>query len=164
MFGAVEDDFYGLVGRITLVSALLEDRLYVLYCQLARRPPDELATTTDTAANLSNLAGKPGTVIINESRKLLHRFWPDRRDEAEAFLTGSASALRGRHEIVHSLWPFSKPEPVRGWRHAPPGRRQEPDRPVEWTSLTADQLPELLTELVLLVGRCYQVEGWVQLA
>jgi hypothetical protein len=163
MFGAVDDDFYGLVGRIALVAALLEDRLYVLYGQLALKPQDEPATAHEIATTLDRLAGAPGTQLVGECRKLLHRFWPDYRDEAEVFLNDSASALQGRHEIVHSLWPFSKAEQVRGWRHVPPRKRQERDRPVEWTSLTAEQLPELLAELVRLVARCTsRVEGWVQ--
>lgn len=36
MSGAVDEDFFGLVGRIVLVAALLEKRLYVLYSQLDR--------------------------------------------------------------------------------------------------------------------------------
>jgi hypothetical protein len=85
MFGVVEDDFYGLVGRIVLVAALLEDRPYVLYGQLAIKPPDKLVTALDSVTNLDKLAGAPDTQLISESRKLLHRFWPDYREEAEAF-------------------------------------------------------------------------------
>lgn len=35
MFGAHGEDFYGLIGRIALAAALLEDRLHVLYGALA---------------------------------------------------------------------------------------------------------------------------------
>jgi hypothetical protein len=43
MFGAIGEDIYGLVGRITLVSAVLEDRLHVLFCALASAPQEERA-------------------------------------------------------------------------------------------------------------------------
>ncbi len=43
MFGDVPEDFYGLVGRMTLVAGLLEDRLHVLFCALARLPQDCMA-------------------------------------------------------------------------------------------------------------------------
>lgn len=45
MFGEVHEDFYGLVGRVALVAALLEDRLHVLFCALALAPQDRSPVT-----------------------------------------------------------------------------------------------------------------------
>lgn len=148
MFGDVEEDFYGLVGRITLVAALFEDRLHVLYSAVAQAPQE-------------CLAGQSGTLLIEGCRQRLDSVRPERRDEAAEFLAAAQVALLKRHEVVHSLWPFSSRGEVRGWRNVPKSRRQRADRPVEWTSLHAGQLPGLLADLVDLVERCRRVEQWV---
>lgn len=148
MFGAVDEDFYGLVGRVALVAALLEDRLHVLFCALSFAPQDRLA-------------GETGTTLIKECTKRLDRFPAERRGEAAALLADAEAALRKRHEVVHSLWPFTGSSPVRGWRNVPKSRRQHPAHPVAWTSLHADQLPDLVTDLVELVDRCRRTELWV---
>ncbi len=58
MFGGVDDDFYGLVGRIAVVAAPLEDRLHVLYGALAFSAESEKA-------------GEPGTEVITACRRRL---------------------------------------------------------------------------------------------
>lgn len=148
MFGAVNEDFYGLVGRVALVATLLEDRLHVLFCALASAPQDRLA-------------GATGTTLIKECGAHLDRFPAERRDEARAVLADAEAALRKRHEVIHSLWPFTGRSQVRGWRNVPKSRRQCDAQPVEWTSLHAEQLLDLLTNLVNLVDRCRQAELWV---
>ncbi len=148
MFGAVDEDFYGLVGRVALVASLLEDRLHVLFCALASAPQDRLA-------------GVAGTMLIKACRERLHRFPAERSVEASAFLADAEAALLKRHEVIHSLWPFTAQSPVRGWRNVRENRRQDPDRPVEWTSLDAERLPDLLVDLVDLVDRCRKAEMWV---
>ena len=60
MFGAVGEDFYGLVGRVALVATLLENRLHVLFCALASAPQD-------------CLAGVAGTTFIKECSERLDR-------------------------------------------------------------------------------------------
>lgn len=102
-----------------------------------------------------------GTTLIKECRGRLDRFPAERRDEAMAFLVDAEGALLKRHEVIHSLWPFSAQGQVRGWRNVPKSRRQDPALPREWTSLHAEQLPDLLTNLVGLVDRCRQAELWV---
>lgn len=148
MFGVVDEDFYGLVGRVALVATLLEDRLHVLLCSLASAPQD-------------CLAGAPGTTLLAECRSRLDRFPAERRHQAAQFFADAEAALLKRHEVIHSLWPFAASSQVRGWRNVPMRRRQHADRPVEWTSLDSEQLPDLLTNLVELVGECRQVELWV---
>lgn len=107
------------------------------------------------------MAGDAGTRLIKECRERLDNFPGERRDEVTALLTGAETALLRRHEVIHSLWPFTGQSEVRGWRNAPKGRRQRADRPVEWTSLHAEQLPDLLHDLIDLVDRCRRVEQWV---
>jgi hypothetical protein len=133
-FGDVPEFFYGLLGRIAMLSALLEDRLHVLSGVLAQAPQE-------------CLAGKPGTALISACRKHLDGFGEGHRAAAEDYLARAEQALKSRHAVLHSLWPFPQQlvpdEPARGWRNAPPGARARKDWPVEWTDLSADDLPAL---------------------
>lgn len=163
MFGPVDDDFYGIVGRIVMVAAILEDRLYVLYCQLSLQGthgPTAISTSMDRA---QTLGGAPGSEIIRECRTLLKKFHPEYHASVEAFLDDAGSALRGRHAVVHSLWSFDGRNDVRGWRRPRSRSSRSSVQSVEWTTLTADQLPDLLAELLRLVDHCMQnVERWVK--
>ena len=144
MFGDAPEDFYSLVGRVALISALLEDRLHVLYCALARAPQD-------------CLAGEPGRLLIRKCRQHTDAVPDERRDDAEAFLDAADAALLLRNEVVHSLWPFTGRDKTHGWRDIPRNRRDSAEI-VQWTSLDAGQLPELVVDLVGLVERCRHVE------
>jgi len=146
MFGAVGDDFYGIVGRIVLVAALLEDRLHVLFCALANAPQDRLA-------------GDAGTRLIRECRERLDNFPGERRDEVTAPLTGAETALLRRHEVIHSLWPFTGQSEVRGWRNVP--RAVDSALIDRWSGRPSTPLPDLLHDLIDLVDRCRRVEQWV---
>lgn len=114
-----------------------------------------------SARTAGPLAGDPGKTLIEECRKRLERFSPERRNHVAALLTDAEEALRLRHEVVHSLWPFSGAGPVRGWRNVPKNRREDPNRHVEWTAFCSEDLPSLVKDLVELVDRCRQVEQWV---
>lgn len=134
MFGAIGEDFYGLVGRIVLVSALLENRLHVLFCALASAPEEERA-------------GEPGTELAKACRDYLDRMAVERRPEALDVLAGAESALRRRNEVSDS-------REIRGWRQVPKRRRMDPARAVEWTSMHSEELPELLGDLLDAFRRC----------
>lgn len=149
MFGAVSEDFYGGVGRIALVSALLEDRLRVLFGLLADAVQEQQV-------------GASGTELIKACRRHLGSLPADRVDAVQKLLADAESALLRRHEVIHSLWPFSGSVQVRGWRNVPASRRQDRDQPVEWTSMHSEELPDLVRELVELVARCNQAQTWVR--
>lgn len=144
MFGDVPEDFYSLVGRVTMVAALLENRLHVLFCVLANAPQDRLA-------------GEPGKRLIRECRQRLDRVRPERHDEAAALLDAAEAALSRRHEVVYSLWPFAPGDRVHRWRDVPT-RRRESDEVVQWTSFHAGRLPDLVADLVDLFERCGRLE------
>lgn len=149
-FGGVPEDFYGVVGRVVMLSALLENRLHVLLSALDSDQADRLA-------------GQSGTVLIGELRRRLHRYPEEHRVAAVRLLDRAERALQLRHEVVHSLWPFGRLTDVRGWRDIPRKRGLPPERGV-WTELTADTVPQLVRELVsLYVELVHRVEPWAQL-
>jgi hypothetical protein len=97
----------------------------------------------------------------------LDSFGEGHRAAAEDFLARAKQALKSRHAVLHGLWPFPQQlvpdEPARGWRNAPPGARARKDWPVEWTDLSADDLPALARELNDLVREVMdRVETWAQ--
>jgi hypothetical protein len=141
MFGPVPEDFWGLIGRITAVSALVEQRLHDLYCTLARVAQDVHA-------------GAPGTFLIRELRGHVQAVPLDQHDQVQAFLTDAEAALVQRHEIVHSLWPHSGSPTVRGWRGVPLRKRRDPEQAAEWTSVHAGDLPVVLGDLLDVARRC----------
>ena len=150
LFGSVPEDIYGLIGRVTMLSALLENRLHVLLCTLASAPQDWLA-------------GKPSAELIARCRGLLDRFRDEHRTAAAAFLDRAEAALHHRHEVVHSLWPFTGGPDVRGWRDVP-ARRGESAQLGKWTTLAASELPKLVTDFVSLMDDVHQVETWAQMS
>src|SRR3954452_2157660 len=60
MFGPVPDDFYGLIGRIALVSTLLEDKIMTMLYSLDTKPHP-------------TYAGLPASRVAPEIRKRLMR-------------------------------------------------------------------------------------------
>ena len=63
MFGDAPEDFYSLVGRVALISALLEDRLHVLFAVL----PAPLSRPSGLPGR--SLAGEPGRLLIRKCRQ-----------------------------------------------------------------------------------------------
>lgn len=146
MCGIHDEDFYGLVGRIALIAALLEDRLHVLYCSLAQVPQE-------------TRSGESGSALVKLCQARVERFPHEQQDKAVEVLRAASAALSRRHEVVHSLWPGSAESEGRGWR---PARRPPEGRaPVHWTTLTAADLPTLVRELVQVVQDVRALEPWV---
>lgn len=118
MFEPVPEDFYGVVGRITSVSALAEQRLHDLYCALADQPQDVHA-------------GAPGTFMIKKLRERVRVLPLEHHDQVRALVADAEAALAHRHEVVHNLWPHSGSPSVSGWHGAPSHKRRDPNRAVE---------------------------------
>lgn len=144
MFGPVGEDFYGLTGRIVLVSALLEQRLQDLYVAVARVPQGQMA-------------GESGSSLIKALRRHLDGLPANRQEHASAVLSAAGAALARRHEVVHSLWPHTDAAPVRGWRGV--RHRGGQDQPWVWTATHADQLPDVLTDLIQAVRQCTELRA-----
>jgi hypothetical protein len=136
--GQVEDDFFGIVGRIVMLASLVELKLFDLLCTLDFKPQDQHA-------------GKPAGEMIKQCRDQLEAHEAALRDTAVALLDRVAAALEQRNSVVHSAWPNPTLDRAFGWRPGRPRRQSDDGR---WTvEIETDELKltEVIAELVLLV-------------
>lgn len=111
MCGDVPEDFYAVVGRIVMVSAVLELKLLNLAQGLDRKNPQ------------SAYAGKPAGRLITSTRKLLDTPGMENfRDDGNALLSRVAAALEDRNAVVHNAWPNPTLKDASGWRPVIPGQ------------------------------------------
>jgi hypothetical protein len=125
MLGKVPENFYGLLGRVVSITALMEAKLDDLVGTLTDKVQSKFAGQ-DTGRALSMarrmfifpLAERPSTPyrVAKEALDLL--------DRVEAL-------AHERNSVVHSVWPGVSLDDVRGWRHTP--KKQRPDE-VTWTT------------------------------
>jgi len=101
-FGAADEDFYAVLGRVVMVAALLEDRLLTLLTVLAKVPQGEYA-------------GVSFTRLSKETRKALRVRPTDYANQVIDVLDRLAVRFEQRNELVHSLWP--SPTLERAWGH-----------------------------------------------
>jgi hypothetical protein len=138
MFGAVPDDFYGLVGRIALVSTLLEDKVMTMLGSLDTKPHP-------------TYAGLPTSQVVPQIRKTLKHhaevLGEDLVVEIDEALTASTTALNERHALVHSLWPNPTMEKAQGWR-SKRVKGSEHGSEIIWTETSKEKLQTCLDELV----------------
>lgn len=138
MFGPVPDDFYGLVGRIALVSTLLEDKVMTMLYSLDTKPHP-------------TYSGKPASQIAPEIRKRLDRLaevlGQGLVDQIETALAASTMVLEERHALIHSLWPNPTMEMAQGWR-SKRVKGSENGSEITWTETNKEKLQACLNELV----------------
>jgi hypothetical protein len=138
MFGPVPDDFYGLVGRIALVSTLLEDKVMTMLYSLDTKPHP-------------TYAGLPASQVAPEIRKRLKRraevLGEALVGEIDDAVTASATVLDQRHALIHSLWPNPTLDKAQGWR-SKRVKGSEQGSEIIWTETNKDKLQACLDELV----------------
>jgi hypothetical protein len=98
------EEFFSLLGRIVALSALLENRVLVLYQYLVGRRQDQ-----HTELGVGRLI----TNALSEIRRLTD---PADRQLAAEFLTEARAITTRRHNYVHNLWPAQTDGRLFGWR------------------------------------------------
>jgi hypothetical protein len=140
-FGAIPDEFYAAVGRITLLSTLTEQ--YLL----------ELVWALDREHTQDHHAGKQGSELIKLARPRL-QLHPEIEADGGALLDRVQVALNGRNAVVHSLWPNATMDSAWGWRPVRKAQRED-DEMQDWivsTEHDALSIRELILELVALAN------------
>jgi len=104
LLGPHPEEFYGAVGRIVTLSALLENGLLSLVEKLKSDPQGSLAKL-------------PATDLVVEGRKHLSRFDDAaQRARAESFFADLDGALKQRNDVTHNVWPAQPGGDLFGWR------------------------------------------------
>lgn len=138
VFGPVPELFYGLVGRVVMLSSLLEMRMLMLRSTLEEGSEHEFAAES-------------ASQLVAGSLRAIDRLDEAFANDASEVVRRVDSALRTRNEIVHSVWPQPTLNEAYGWRGVGP-RLRESERDA-YASVTVDEdvLRALIRELVSLV-------------
>ncbi len=132
-FGDVPEEFYGVVGRVVMLSALIENKYAGLVTKLDR---------TVEATH----AGKSVGQLDTEFKRIRseHTLSPRMIDA----LHEMKLVLEKRNAIVHSLWPSPTLGSARGWRAVTPKKRGPDGDYIVWVEHTIETLELLITQLV----------------
>ncbi|MGH3873641.1 MAG: hypothetical protein ACRDSR_19380 [Pseudonocardiaceae bacterium] len=138
MFGQVPETFFGMLGRIVMVTALLELRLLDLRTELERAVQDEHA-------------GESAAQLIDGCRKRLDDYDPAFAETARAVLDRARTALDSRNAVVHSIWPAPGIDGAYGWRPVRSPKREPPWQSLESITVNGSQLRDLIANSAGLV-------------
>ena len=139
IFGPVPDDFYGLVGRITLVATLLEDRVLGLLWALDEEPQ---ATHAGLAAT------RLAPMIRQRCKRHADALGGALTADIESALDLALDLLEVRHALVHSLWPQPTMQKAQGWRSKRVPKAEGGGSKIVWTETSEEKLQQCLAELV----------------
>ena len=107
LFGPVPKEFYAVVGRVTMLAALVDDMLLRLAWSL-----------TDEVQSVH--AGKYGDKLETVCRKAVVGFSVDLTTDVTTTLDAVHETRQLRNAVVHSVWPNPTVDGAFGWRTAKP--------------------------------------------
>ncbi len=102
ILGIHPDGFYGAIGRVVCVCAVLEEKVTALRHTLAN-------------AQQGEFTHEPVSAQINAARRLMQELPDQDAQEVGRFLDAAGAAFRHRNELVHSSFP-AQPD-GRIWGH-----------------------------------------------
>ena len=136
LFGQVPGQFYAVVGRVTMLGALVEQRLL------------ELLWAVDDGPQ-SQHAGKPVSQLMRLIEERLASQPDDLRADARHVLASVRVALEDRNAIVHSLWPEPTLKIAFRWRPRTLKRRATAQEWMQGEFVTRQDLRAVISRLVL---------------
>lgn len=139
MFGPIDPELPALVGRIVMLTALLETKLAALSAAIADdpqgayygRPPR--ANVSFCIERLTGLGGSPAEDAWAAS--------------ATALVERCHSAMKRRNSVVHRVWSKAGRDAWGGWKPAPSGSAHAS---ADWRDWTRESLLQFIHELVAL--------------
>ena len=137
-FGPVPEKFYGLLGRIVALGALVEMRFGTVIERITERSEDSLAGWQ--MGRLGAEFDKVEKQRSGEGRPLSAGM--------VALRSQARDAMERRNALVHSLWPNPTLEEARGWRSVPQGKRSSDDGTIQWTYTSETDMRALISRLV----------------
>jgi hypothetical protein len=150
MFGPVPEEFYGLVGRVTMIWPVVESRVHWLH--------DALTHSTQDVA-----AGWSFDQLYKRCLKSLGHLPDDLQAATREALELTREVAHRRNEIVHSSFPGPRLDEARGHRPVPPKLRTSPNQPAVWITTSRDDLRQLVADGVAAMGAlekvCARVDG-----
>lgn len=144
ILGRQPDEFYGSIGRVVCVCAVLEDRVTALRHTLAgaqqgQYTQQQVSKQIDAARSLSRYLNEPAQRVVS------------------LFLDDVEDAFRRRNDLVHSLFP-AQPD-GRIWGHRPTRDKEVRDGTADTIETSVEELRAFISELAALVRRFNQVHA-----
>lgn len=155
IFGPHPEEFWGGIGRVASLSALLEDRLLTLLNTLRATPADD-SPALPMHQLLAELKDECGACKgIDE--------WSD----FGAYLARAEKCTDLRNDLIHSIWPVQRDRDVLFGHRAKsiPRKLREPDGPAaerKMVTTSLDEIRSVVTDLVALTDRDFR--RWFSLA
>jgi len=144
VLGRHPEEFYGAIGRVVCVCAVLEDQVTTLRHTL-------------TGANQGAHTHEPVGKQIKVARAHLDELEDPARRAVEAFLDDAEAAFQHRNKLVHSSFPAQADG--RLWGHRPARDRTVTDGQADTVRTSMDELRAFIAQLATLVGSFNQVHA-----
>lgn len=142
ILGKHPDEFYGMIGRIICVCAVLEDKVTTLRHTLAH-------------AQQGKFTLEPVSAQIAAARPLARDLPESAAQQVDAFLDAAEVAFRYRNKLVHSSFP-AQPD-GRIWGHRATRDKAVTDGTADTVETTVEDLRAFLKKLADLVNSFLQV-------
>lgn len=142
VLGPHPDEFYGAVGRIVCVCAVLEQQLSAMRHALEQVEQDKFSQ-------------QPASSHSKIARELLHELSPEDGERVRQFLDRADVVLSRRNSIVHSSFPAQAEG--RLWGHRPTRNKAVTDGSGQTIETTVEALKEFVSELSKLAEDFNQV-------
>lgn len=140
-FGPLNPELPGAIGRVVMLSALIEARIEHLLAGLTTDLPPSFAGKDVS----SNIAACEKLLISYDRNGLERRF----SSETAALLGEATAALQSRNGIVHRVWAKAGVGEWWGWKPRPASQRKKtPDEIHDYLAMTPDDFQALITKLV----------------
>ena len=146
ILGIHPSEFYGAMGRVVCVCAVLEDKVTTLRHSLAK-------------AEQGKFTHEPVSAQINAARRLTQKLPEYDAQEVVRFLEAAATAFRYRNDLVHSSFP-AQPD-GRIWGHRATRDKAVTDGTPDTVETTLDDLRAFIAEIAQLVRNFSQVHALV---
>ena len=140
VFGAHDEEFFGALGRVAALSALVEHQALVTF------------QTMTNALQSEHTQLPAGQLIEKACKALLPINDDDDKQTLQRYFQDVGAALRERNDYIHNLWPAQPGDRLFGWR---PGRDKNAaaDKQYESLETTMGELKDFIVRLVALIQR-----------
>jgi hypothetical protein len=136
ILGLHDEEFYGAVGRIVCVCAVLEQQLTTMRHSLAH-------------AEQGRFTNEPVSAQIRDAQSLSEKLQQQAGDRVRSFLESANSAFERRNQIVHSAFPAQPGGSV--WGHRPTRDKTIVDGSADTVETSVADLKAYVAELSGLV-------------
>lgn len=140
LFGFLTPELPAAIGRIVMLSALLESKIAALASSVENKEQAFYAAN-DVSDNCRIIHSRVELYRRNPSEETFAR-------AAQEATADSTSLLDARNKIVHRVWPKAGVDGWGGWKPLRKNQRENLVEWTEWTNYTEPDMKRLIRELI----------------